>query len=98
MQEFEMKRTVTKIRKREGMGMVVAAVFIAHLHMKPYVKIDAWERGVLHNFGAVQNEVLGEGLHLRIPIMQKIVKLDVKIQKSETRSEAARKDLQDIKG
>ena len=97
MQEFEMKRTVTQISKRVGMGIVAVAVLLALLLMNPFVKIDAGERGVLLNFGAVQNEVLGEGLHLRIPIMQKIVKLDVKIQKSETRSEAASKDLQDIK-
>jgi len=92
-----MKRTVTQISKRVGMGIVAVAVLLALLLMNPFVKIDAGERGVLLNFGAVQNEVLGEGLHLRIPIMQKIVKLDVKIQKSETRSEAASKDLQDIK-
>ncbi len=61
------------------------------------MKIDAGERGVVLNFGAVQDEVLGEGLHLRIPVMQRIVKMDVKIQKSETRAEAASKDLQDIK-
>src|SRR3990172_852341 len=97
MQEFEMKRTVTQISKRVGMGIVAVAVLLALLLMNPFVKIDAGERGVLLNFGAVQDEVLGEGLHLRIPIMQKIVKLDVKIQKSETRSEAASKDLQDIK-
>ena len=97
MQEFEMKRTVKQISKRVGMGIVAVAVLLALLLMNPFVKIDAGERGVLLNFGAVQNEVLGEGLHLRIPIMQKIVKLDVKIQKSETRSEAASKDLQDIK-
>jgi len=73
------------------------AVLLVLLIMNPFVKIDAGERGVMLNFGAVQGDVLGEGLHLRIPIMQKIVKMDVKIQKSETRSEAASKDLQDIK-
>jgi len=97
MQEFEMRKTVKQISKRVGMGIVAVAVLLALLIMNPFVKIDAGERGVLLNFGAVQDEVLGEGLHLRIPIMQKIVKLDVKIQKSETRSEAASKDLQDIK-
>jgi regulator of protease activity HflC (stomatin/prohibitin superfamily) len=97
MQEFEMKRTVKQISKRVGMGIVAVAVLLVLLIMNPFVKIDAGERGVLLNFGAVQDEVLGEGLHLRIPIMQRIVKLDVKIQKSETRSEAASKDLQDIK-
>ena len=97
MQEFEMRKTVKQISKRVGMGIVAVAVLLVLLIINPFVKIDAGERGVLLNFGAVQNEVLGEGLHLRIPIMQKIVKLDVKIQKSETRSEAASKDLQDIK-
>ncbi|HJX15335.1 MAG TPA: prohibitin family protein [Candidatus Deferrimicrobiaceae bacterium] len=97
MQEFEMKRTVKQISKRVGMVIVAVAVLLALLIMNPFVKIDAGERGVLLNFGAVQGEVLGEGLHLRIPIMQKIVKMDVKIQKSETRAEAASKDLQDIK-
>ncbi|MGZ8428675.1 MAG: prohibitin family protein [Candidatus Deferrimicrobiaceae bacterium] len=97
MQEFEMKRTVKQISKRVGMGIAAVAVLLVLIIMNPFVKIDAGERGVMLNFGAVQGDVLGEGLHLRIPIMQKIVKMDVKIQKSETRSEAASKDLQDIK-
>jgi regulator of protease activity HflC (stomatin/prohibitin superfamily) len=79
------------------MGIVAVAVLLVLLILNPFVKIDAGERGVLLNFGAVQDDVLGEGLHFRVPIMQTVVKLDVKIQKSETRSEAASKDLQDIK-
>lgn len=97
MQEFEMKRTVKQISKRVATGAIAVAVLLFFLILNPFVKIDAGERGVVLNFGAVQDEVLGEGLHLRIPIMQKIVKMDVKIQKSETRAEAASKDLQDIK-
>ena len=97
MQEFEMKRKITQVGKRMGLIAVAVAVFVFILLLNPFVKIDAGERGVVLNFGAVQDEVLGEGLHLRIPIMQKIVKMDVKIQKSETRAEAASKDLQDIK-
>src|SRR4030067_1085456 len=97
MQEFEMRKTVKQISKRVGMGIVAVAVLLVLLIINPFVKIDAGERGVRLNLGAAQDEVRGEGLHLRIPIMQKIVKMDVKIQKSETRSEAASKDLQDIK-
>ena len=36
------------------------------------------------NFGAVQDEVLREGIHFRIPIMQDIISLDEKIQKVTT--------------
>ena len=97
MQEFEMKRTVKQAGKRVGIVFVAMAVFFFLIVLNPFVKIDAGERGVLLNFGAVQKDVLGEGLHLLIPVMQKVVKMDVKIQKSETRSEAASKDLQDIK-
>lgn len=96
MQEFEMKRTVKQVGKKAGIGVIALAVILLLIILNPFVKIEAGERGVLLNFGAVQDDVLGEGLHFRIPIMQRIVKMDVKIQKSETRSEAASKDLQDI--
>lgn len=96
MQEFEMKRTVKQAGRRVAAIVIAAAVLFLFLVLNPFVKIDAGERGVVLNFGAVQNEVLDEGLHIRIPIMQRIVKMDVKIQKSETRAEAASKDLRDI--
>ena len=97
MQEFEMRKTVKQAGKRVAIVVVAMAVFFFLIVLNPFVKIGAGERGVLLNFGAVQKDVLGEGLHLVIPVMQKVVKMDVKIQKSETRSEAASKDLQDIK-
>jgi regulator of protease activity HflC (stomatin/prohibitin superfamily) len=48
------------------------------------------------NFGAVQEKVLDEGLHLRIPVMQEVVLVDVKVQKVETDAAAASADLQDV--
>ncbi|MGB3399434.1 MAG: SPFH domain-containing protein, partial [Candidatus Deferrimicrobiaceae bacterium] len=92
-----MKRKVKEAGKRMGLIALVVALLFLFIILNPFVKIDAGERGVLLNFGAVQDDVLGEGLHFRVPIMQTVVEMDVKIQKSETRSEAASKDLQDIK-
>jgi regulator of protease activity HflC (stomatin/prohibitin superfamily) len=37
-----------------------------------------------------------EGLHLRIPVMQEVVLMDVKVQKAETDAAAASADLQDV--
>jgi regulator of protease activity HflC (stomatin/prohibitin superfamily) len=65
--------------------------------VNPFVIINAGERGVLLNFGAVQSTVFGEGLHLRIPIMQRVEKVDVRINKSQTEAESVSKDLQDTK-
>lgn len=47
------------------------------------------------NFGAVQPIVFGEGLHFRIPFMQSIVKMDVRVHKSQVDAELFSKDLQD---
>lgn len=64
--------------KRIGrtLGILILAVIVL-LVLNPFVIIGAGERGVVLNFGAVQDEVMDEGLHLRIPLMQKVVKIDV---------------------
>lgn len=76
--------------------ILVALIFLV-LVFNPFVIIGAGERGVVLNFGAVQPSVLGEGLHFRVPIMQRVVKVDVKVHKSQTDAEAASKDLQDTR-
>lgn len=74
----------------------VVAAFIALSVLNPFVVIGPGERGVVTNFGAVQKEVMGEGLHIRIPVMQKVVVMDVRVQKGEGQGDAASKDLQQV--
>lgn len=85
-----MKKGPTKL-------MVIAGVILLiFVFLRPWVQVGAGQRGVVLNFGAVQKQVLEEGLHLRIPVMQNIVLMDVKIQKAETDAAAASADLQDV--
>ena len=56
--------------------------------------IGAGERGVLLQFGAVQDKIFNEGLYFKIPFVQKVLKMDVKIRKDEVPASAASKDLQ----
>lgn len=83
------------IKKKLKIAIMVFGGFIAFLILNPFVIVGAGERGVVLNFGAVQDYVFDEGLHLRIPIVQKVVLMDVKVHKSQTDAEAASKDLQD---
>ena len=48
----------------------------------PLGTIGAGQRGVLLQFGAVQDKVFGEGLYFRIPIVQNVEKMDIKIHLS----------------
>ena len=63
---------------------------------KPWAQVGAGERGIVLNFGAVQDKVLNEGIHFRVPIMQEITLMDVKIHKVVTDAASASSDLQDV--
>jgi regulator of protease activity HflC (stomatin/prohibitin superfamily) len=76
--------------------LIIVLLLIVLFGFKPWAQVGAGERGVLLNFGAVQGKVLNEGIHFRIPIMQQIVPMDVKIQKARTDAASASSDLQDV--
>lgn len=76
--------------------VVIVLFFILLLFIRfyPFITVNAGERGVLLNFGAVQERILDEGLHFIIPVMQQVKIIDVKIKKFETEAQASTKDLQ----
>jgi prohibitin 2 len=85
------------VRKVPAKVIVIAGVIVLiSIFFRPWVQVGAGQRGIVLNFGAVQKVVLDEGLHLRIPVMQEIVLMDVKVQKAETDAAAASADLQDV--
>lgn len=78
------------------MGLTIAVIIIILAVVNPFVLIGAGQRGVVMNFGAVQDKVMGEGIHFRIPIMQTVEKIDVQTQKMEVKAMAYSKDIQTV--
>jgi len=78
------------------LALIIGAILVGFLFFHPWVQIGAGERGVVLNFGAVQDKVLNEGLHFRVPIMQKVAIMDVKVQKAVTDAVSGSADLQDV--
>lgn len=52
--------------------------------------------GVKTRFGQVQETMINEGLNLKVPYIEKIVKIDCRTQKYEVTTEASSKDLQKV--
>lgn len=73
-------------------GVVVVLIFV----FKPWVQVGAGQRGIVQNFGAVQDKVLSEGIHFKIPVVQTVILMDVKIQKVMTDAASSSSDLQDV--
>jgi prohibitin 2 len=101
MYESDANKIKDAIRAKIGKGptgwmMIVGVIIFVILFFRPWVQVGAGQRGIVLNFGAVQQKVLEEGLHLRIPVMQEVALMDVKVQKAETDAAAASADLQDV--
>src|SRR3989344_384689 len=82
-------KAIKKIISRVGIGLIVLILIF-----NTFGTIGAGQRGILLQFGAVQDKVFGEGLYFKIPFIQTVVEMDVKIQKDEIPASAASKDLQ----
>ncbi|SIN65889.1 prohibitin family protein [Algoriphagus halophilus] len=86
-----------EMRKGSWKPVIIGGIILILLFaFKPWAQVGAGERGIVLNFGAVQNTVLGEGIHFKIPIVQTVELMDVKIQKAITDAASASSDLQDV--
>ncbi len=80
-----------------GFVLIGVALLIFVAYNFAFETVGAGERGVVFSkFGGVQDMVLDEGLHFKVPFVEDIIPVDVKVQKSQTRAEASSKDLQTV--
>jgi len=74
--------------------LVIAVIVV--LALNSFVIVNAGQRGIVLQLGAVRPVVLSEGLHFKIPFVQNVVPVEVRVQKSQTEQTAASKDLQTV--
>lgn len=79
-----------------NLNLIFLVIAIIAILINPFIIVHAGERGVLMQFGKVENMILGEGIHPVIPLVNTVKKLTVRIQKQEISAEASSKDLQEI--
>ena len=75
---------------------VIFSVILLTILLGSWGIVGAGERGVLLNFSAVQNRILGEGLYFKIPIYQQVKTLEVRTVKMEAEALAYSNDLQTV--
>jgi prohibitin 2 len=75
---------------------VITVVVIIVVMFESVVVVEAGHRGVVLYVGAVENRVLGEGIHFIIPFAEQVVPLEVRTLKFQVDSTAASNDLQEV--
>lgn len=91
MEENEKKKITFYVK------LTISIMILLILLFGTIYTVKAGERGVLLTFGKASPEARGEGLNFKWPLIQKVIKMDVKTQKYEADLTAASKDLQDVK-
>jgi regulator of protease activity HflC (stomatin/prohibitin superfamily) len=76
---------------------IAMLVFVLLFATGSIALVSAGYRGVVLQFGAVENRVLDEGLHFLTPFVESYRNMEVRTQKYEVACESASKDLLDVR-
>src|SRR6187455_1912968 len=77
-------------------AVVITVIVIIVVMSQSVVIVEAGHRGVVLYLGAVENKVLGEGLHFIIPFAEQVIQLEVRTLKFQADASAASNDLQEV--
>lgn len=88
------KKTINLPKKT--IALVIAALAALLVLFNSITIVDAGHTGVINTLGNVSENVLQEGIHLKVPFVQTIIKMDNRIVKLEVETEAFSKDLQTV--
>jgi len=75
---------------------VITIIVIIVILAESIVIVEAGHRGVVLYLGAVENRVLGEGVHFIAPFVEQVVPMEVRTQKFQAEASAASNDLQEV--
>jgi prohibitin 2 len=90
------RRSIIGSNKLKILTGIVALIIIVLIMSESVVIVQAGHRGVVLYVGAVENKVLGEGLHFIIPFAEQVIQLEVRTLKFQADASAASNDLQEV--
>lgn len=88
------------LKPPSGRSLISVVVFVVIIFLVltnwPFVQVNPGQRGLVIRLGQLQERTLEEGLHFRIPFVDDIRRVSVRIRKDEVLANAASKDAQQV--
>src|SRR5919109_5217937 len=82
--------------KLKIIAAIATFIVIIIVMAESVVIVQAGHRGVVLYLGAVENRVLGEGVHFIVPFAEQVIQLEVRTLKYQADASAASNDLQEV--
>ena len=92
----QVKERVKSIVSRAGLRNVILFALVIFVLLNSIVIVGSGKSGVVVTLGAVRDEILTEGIHFKIPFVQKVIEIDNRTKKIQVDASAASKDLQTV--
>jgi len=99
MEEKILNEEGVKLLKKSGKWIIggIIGLFLLIIILNSIAVIPAGARGVVFSqVSGVSDKILGEGIHLITPFVDKVIVIDVKIQREDAQAAASSKDLQTV--
>lgn len=89
-------RVLNDQEKRKRIIIIGVIVLAFILFVGSFRTIRSGEVGIKVRFGKVVNSKTHDGVNFKLPVIEKIVKMNVQVQKVEVETASASRDLQDV--
>lgn len=76
--------------------IAIVAIFALITLFSSFTTIKSGEIGLKSRFGEIVSQTTQEGIQFKIPFVEKVTKVNMKVQKADVTSSSATKDLQDV--
>lgn len=76
--------------------IAIVAIFALITLFSSFTTIKSGEIGLKSRFGEIVSQTTQEGIQLKVPFVEKVTKVNMKVQKADVTSSSATKDLQDV--
>jgi regulator of protease activity HflC (stomatin/prohibitin superfamily) len=84
--------------KPRTVGIIILLIIIIIIGWGTFVIVPAGHRGVALWWGSVEKRILGEGLNFMVPVAERVIKVDVKVQPHPFKEiDASSKEYQNVK-
>lgn len=87
---------MTNAKMKKLIAIVAIVLIVGIVALSSFTVVEAGHTGVVVTLGKVNETVLQEGIHAKVPFVQQVVKIDNRIVKLEVETEAFSKDLQTV--
>lgn len=79
-----------------AIGIIVIIFLVLFLNLWPFVQINPGQRGLVIRLGALQPVTLSEGIHFKLPFVDSVQTVSIRIRKDEVHANAASRDAQQV--